>query len=145
MKTWILQVASENLMAALSQLGIVAIWRLPLQHVPGCPMYDRVGLQYIPGHREDDVWLKTADDMTKDSRSPTIKAKTTNWWLKIKGKATNCSFITLPNFTRMMLLGRVGLFKSRPIHSSLYRNSFFYPIKFSKYDLLTSEHVPGLR
>ena len=34
---------------------------------------------------------------------------------------------------------RIGLFKSRPIHSSLY------PICFSRYDLLTSEHVPGLR
>ena len=32
--------------------------------------------------------------MTKDSRWPTIKAKTTNLWLNIKGKTTNCSFNT---------------------------------------------------
>ena len=46
----------------LKCLGIMAIWQLPLEHVPGCPMYDRVWLEYISGHREDDAWLKTWDD-----------------------------------------------------------------------------------
>ena len=56
------------------------------------------------------------------------KNKNNQFIAEIKGKATSCSFNTSKFHYRMMLVEGVGLFKSRPIHSSLYQNSLFHPI-----------------
>ena len=61
--------------------GIMALWQLPLQHVPGCRIYDRIWLQCISGHREDDALIKKADYDQQQKQ-------------KQQGTTTNCSINT---------------------------------------------------